>query len=998
MVRNAGAYFILFLAASTSNQAVAQTAGGMMNMFTAIMRAAIVDHARVEWSKVPSNETSCIEQALGQQGYSLGVLIENGIAPTDPRVASIRFGCRTASLPPAGANTNVNTADTSNLSAKPTFDCTKARSLTARTVCADQAGAAADWDLISAYWARYFSLTQSDRQAFDQAQQNWLDGLNQTCPRAHNQRQCVLSAYHRRAAGYRAQLGGDALAESRLTPEQRAEIQQALVALGLLDDTPDGEFGLITRTAIKRFKTQSGVPEGEFLTGQERDHLLRGTTPKEMRENSSIPTTCRVMDPTGTPLNVRIAPNGGIAKTLGNGTQVHIVATRQDSRGKDWSQIERVGESEPIGWAFRDYLECGSTASQSAAAQPRQQERPTETARLKEARAFFEDSKKFIAEQKSVPSISTIANEAAALQIALDKFDELGAVQSMQRLSDLLKPLSGFDEFERQQQAIRKRGEERQLAEAKTLAAKNSFFIDDFMKDHLGDSKTVSLIKLRQQIDGSLKANSIDEISKANEAVRSYVSESGLSDAYESSSKQFANPTVPGPERPQSVLERLGINEKSKFLVEGPQDDIVLLYNASSTAPKVWKNVRGDVVFQNDAASICFAQTNMDIAVARYIEHILVAQGAKSLTSIGPPCDLSKAASSIDVIAFQRGELLKGRDDYILAMAKLVEGDAFRKYQVISDYASVFQKRQALSLEIERDVQQSERKGFGVIAVGDSPVACVITPEPRNRVDGLKELLKRNRDIIAPKFTADWQFIETNTDLAFLGLQRRQCGYVAGDANALGTIMLALRRDNVRYAFSPVWWDDKDVDQATFDVSDAREQEIRKKVGKDRALQDQRALDEERKRKNEIQKTEIERHLREANGGRARALMSNIHAYVNDLAEKRSSDNHLFPNYLNWLNGRFADQWDTYNVISDVADFGTVQWDHRPLDAIVVKTVVQQKNRILGKYEDTCFMFGLVDDAEFQMERDSFAARCNDAGTVDKWEVGESFKSQWNAK
>lgn len=46
MVRNAGAYFILFLAASTSNQAVAQTAGGMMNMFTAIMRAAIVDHAR----------------------------------------------------------------------------------------------------------------------------------------------------------------------------------------------------------------------------------------------------------------------------------------------------------------------------------------------------------------------------------------------------------------------------------------------------------------------------------------------------------------------------------------------------------------------------------------------------------------------------------------------------------------------------------------------------------------------------------------------------------------------------------------------------------------------------------------------------------------------------------------------------------------------------------------------------------------------------------------
>jgi peptidoglycan hydrolase-like protein with peptidoglycan-binding domain len=83
-------------------------------------------------------------------------------------------------------------------------------------------------------------------------------------------------AYHSRAAGYRSQLSEDALAESRLTPEQHAKIQQSLVTLGFLDDTPNGEFGPNTRTAIKKFRAQSGADEVGFLTPKQREQLLRG--------------------------------------------------------------------------------------------------------------------------------------------------------------------------------------------------------------------------------------------------------------------------------------------------------------------------------------------------------------------------------------------------------------------------------------------------------------------------------------------------------------------------------------------------------------------------------------------------------------------------------------------------------------------------------------------------------------------------------------------------
>jgi hypothetical protein len=158
-------------------------------------------------------------------------------------------------------------------------------------------------------------------------------------------------------------------------------------------------------------------------------------------------------------------------------------------------------------------------------------------------------------------------------------------------------------------------------------------------------------------------------------------------------------------------------------------------------------------------------------------------------------------------------------------------------------------------------------------------------------------------------------------------------------------------------------------------------------------------LDIERIKNKENEKSEIERKLREANGAKARGLMNYIHDLVSAMAEKRPvEDANLFPAYSKWLDERFGDQWQTFNVSSEVADFGTVQWEQRPLTAVVVKTVVQQKNRILGKYDKRCYLFGYVDDEEFTMLRDPFALDCSDSGDLGKWKIGERFRSQWNAE
>jgi hypothetical protein len=214
----------------------------------------------------------------------------------------------------------------------------------------------------------------------------------------------------------------------------------------------------------------------------------------------------------------------------------------------------------------------------------------------------------------------------------------------------------------------------------------------------------------------------------------------------------------------------------------------------------------------------------------------------------------------------------------------------------------------------------------------------------------------------------------------------------------LRTIMLALRREKMKYWFAPLWWEEKEVGQATFDARDAAQQEIVRQKDIDRKRKDEAALQAQRDKDKQNQKTEIERKLREANGTKARGLMNYVHDLVSGMADERPVENaELFAAYSNWLNQRFNDKWETFNVGSDVADFGTVQWDHRELDAVVVKTIVHQKNRILGKYDERCYLFGFVSDGEFSMLRDPFAVDCGDTAAMNKWKVGERFKSLWNA-
>ena len=60
---------------------------------------------------------------------------------------------------------------------------------------------------------------------------------------------------------------------------------------------------------------------------------------------------CIVTDPTGTPLNIRTAPNGEIIGTLRNGAAVTIQSTAYDRSGRLWANIG-------TGWVYREFISC----------------------------------------------------------------------------------------------------------------------------------------------------------------------------------------------------------------------------------------------------------------------------------------------------------------------------------------------------------------------------------------------------------------------------------------------------------------------------------------------------------------------------------------------------------------------------------------------------------------------------------------------------------------
>lgn len=77
-----------------------------------------------------------------------------------------------------------------------------------------------------------------------------------------------------------------------------------------------------------------------------------------MLSTSALAETCKVTDPTNTPLNARATPNGKIIGKLQNGRVIYISDIQYDKKGKAWAMAFDARTDRYLGWVYRDYISC----------------------------------------------------------------------------------------------------------------------------------------------------------------------------------------------------------------------------------------------------------------------------------------------------------------------------------------------------------------------------------------------------------------------------------------------------------------------------------------------------------------------------------------------------------------------------------------------------------------------------------------------------------------
>jgi hypothetical protein len=82
--------------------------------------------------------------------------------------------------------------------------------------------------------------------------------------------------------------------------------------------------------------------------------------PARAQNGDIASSTCQVTDPTGTPLNARLQPNGKIVNRIRNGRTVYVQSTARDDEGKPWVlvAIKNQGNYKILGYVLREFVSC----------------------------------------------------------------------------------------------------------------------------------------------------------------------------------------------------------------------------------------------------------------------------------------------------------------------------------------------------------------------------------------------------------------------------------------------------------------------------------------------------------------------------------------------------------------------------------------------------------------------------------------------------------------
>jgi hypothetical protein len=335
-------------------------------------------------------------------------------------------------------------------------------------------------------------------------------------------------------------------------------------------------------------------------------------------------------------------------RRLPEGTLLKVLRTRGG-----WHEVRLLNGM--TGWVSAKYVTAatdGATEGEEAkpaAASPTstgsdvaEQERRAEA--VKEAMTLLDDLAVYLKLNPETPDIASIAEDITKLQGAVQSNDSGLIDATKQQLQRRMAAIGEFAKFQQTRLQERKTAELKALGEAVSLASKHKQFLRREIAENVTSAGTPALATLLKQYEQILDRPDLAVLTDLNDRVKKVVAEQSLSSKYESSMARL-QAEIPGASPTEAG--RLETTDANRFLIEGDLSDVVLLYNASGSAPNVIRNIRGDIVFENGAAKTCVLHATKQKIAQSDIEGILSRYSVQNVSLDSSPCTESELWSRI---------------------------------------------------------------------------------------------------------------------------------------------------------------------------------------------------------------------------------------------------------------------------------------------------------------------------------------------------------------
>ncbi|MES2030595.1 MAG: hypothetical protein V4477_15560 [Pseudomonadota bacterium] len=640
-----------------------------------------------------------------------------------------------------------------------------------------------------------------------------------------------------------------------------------------------------------------------------------------------------------------------------------------------------------------------------------QQEREAFLKIVPAVKDLIEDASTFVKQNPTNPKLVTFVKKISGLNSAL-------AAENLPKLKPLMEDLvgdlrhePGYEKLEAARSEQKRMEAARYLPELTKTAKQQQAFIRYYITNNPTAQSTSAFIPLLDAFDQNLKSPDLEKLKALTSKVDVSIREASLQDDFVKSKNvlvdQAAQPTeqqdqLKSPDQGLSKSAKNTIDEnvlrktaKNAFLVDGDPRDFVFLYNSSPQAPHLTKNLSGGVVFENDQAAACLYEPNYDSAQSALLRQRLLSKyGLQKLSIDASECPRNRL-SAYDIVAVERGRFLQFSPEIKIALYAEIENGYFRHLETVTaeQLAAYMADKKKAQNKIIADIENGSGGGYGIV-YGRTAVSaiCLVIKDMES---GHRQLLQDKVELTTAEIT-----LKPTLDDAFKTFQRDGCQAIYSSSVTLKTLVTALKNDNTEYSISPLWNSDEEIQQADNTAQNKKEVAEKERV----IRENKRKADEDLRRTTSAERSATARSQQEALqsqfGKIAAATSAAIAQDVRDSTDGRADWQQgkayaAFPKFVVSYQNMLRNHWELQSFNSEISDYGRAVWQGRTMEAGFSIINIRLRNRILGEYTDVCRIFGQLNDAEFNMQRDPVEMSCDQAAQLTSWKKARDFQSQW---